>query len=255
MRSLAVALLAVVGSGEPALGPPGFPHRLSALPNPIAPVTHHWLDSTHISFGYVTTGVYGPGWKVEGSILNGREPDGARTGLELAPLDSSGRVAFAHGDGLVLQVSAAHLHRAEEGVGRQPRTDVNRLTASVIYQRRVAGDGLWATRTAKLRIEVPNANQQLRLGMYADVQIRTTSATSQLAVPRSAVQQVGDRTVVYLNDPGQETQFVEREVQVSSASNNQIIVLSGLTAKDLVVSEGSFFLRAERERLGLRPRR
>ena len=36
-------------SGEPALGPPAFPHRLSALDNPIAPITHHWLDSTHIS--------------------------------------------------------------------------------------------------------------------------------------------------------------------------------------------------------------
>ena len=38
-------------AGEPAIGPPGFPHRLSALPNPIAPISHHWLDATHIAFG------------------------------------------------------------------------------------------------------------------------------------------------------------------------------------------------------------
>ena len=44
-------------AGEPALGPPGFPHRLSAFPNPIAPISHHWLDATHISFGVVTAAV------------------------------------------------------------------------------------------------------------------------------------------------------------------------------------------------------
>jgi hypothetical protein len=36
-------------AGEPALGPAGFPHRPSAIPNPIAPITHHWLDSSHIT--------------------------------------------------------------------------------------------------------------------------------------------------------------------------------------------------------------
>lgn len=45
--------------GEPALGPTAYPHRLSALPNPIAPIGHHWFDSTHISFGVVTAGVFG----------------------------------------------------------------------------------------------------------------------------------------------------------------------------------------------------
>src|SRR5579871_6043283 len=64
--------------GEPALGPTAFPHRLSAMPNPIAPISHHWLDSTHVSFGVVTAGVYGRRWKVEQSVFNGREPDDRR---------------------------------------------------------------------------------------------------------------------------------------------------------------------------------
>ena len=136
-------------AGEPALGPPGFPHRLSALPNPLAPIAHHWLDATHISFGVVTAGVYGPRWKVEASAFNGREPDAARTGFDLAALDSvSGRLSFAPTTGLMLQVSAGHLNEEEAGTGSQPRTDVNRLTASAIHHRRFAGDCVWATTVA-----------------------------------------------------------------------------------------------------------
>ena len=43
--------------GEPALGPPAFPHRVSALPNPLSPIAHHCLDAAHITFGVVTVGV------------------------------------------------------------------------------------------------------------------------------------------------------------------------------------------------------
>ena len=43
-------------AGEPALGPPAFMHRFSGVDNPEAPLSHHWLDSTHITYGVVTTG-------------------------------------------------------------------------------------------------------------------------------------------------------------------------------------------------------
>jgi hypothetical protein len=81
--------------GEPALGPTAFPHRISATPNPLAPITHHWFDSTHITFGVVTGGVYGKKWKAEASIFNGREPDEHRTNFDFGALDSwSGRGWF-----------------------------------------------------------------------------------------------------------------------------------------------------------------
>jgi hypothetical protein len=136
-------------SGEPALGPPAFPHRLSAFANPIAPVAHHWLDSTHISFGVATAGVYGRRWKVEGSAFNGREPDPQRTDFDLAALDSfSGRVSWAPTQALSFQVSGGHLRQAEANPGSLPPTDVNRTTASAIYHRRIGGDGWWATTAA-----------------------------------------------------------------------------------------------------------
>jgi plastocyanin len=72
-------------------------------------------------------------------------------------------------------------------------------------------------------------------------------------VPRSAVQNVGDRTVVYLANPREPGKFIEREVRLGQASGEQVEVVAGIQPGDSVVTEGSFFVRAERERLGLRP--
>jgi RND family efflux transporter MFP subunit len=108
------------------------------------------------------------------------------------------------------------------------------------------------TRTAKARIEVRNARGDLRLGMYAEAVIGAVGSTSMPILPRAAVQNVGDRTVVYLADPGKPGTFIEREVRLGAAANDQVPVLSGVQAGDVVVSQGSFSVRAERERLGLR---
>jgi RND family efflux transporter MFP subunit len=109
------------------------------------------------------------------------------------------------------------------------------------------------TRTAKARIEVPNPGGELRLGMYADVVVAGTSGTSTPRVPRSAVQNVGDRTVVYLANPKEPGTFIEREVRLGQSSGDQVEVISGVKPGDIIVTAGSFFVRAERERLGLRP--
>jgi cobalt-zinc-cadmium efflux system membrane fusion protein len=109
------------------------------------------------------------------------------------------------------------------------------------------------TRTAKVRIEVPNPGGELRLGMYADVVVAGAPGTSTPRVPRNAVQNVGDRTVVYLANPKEPGKFLEREVRLGQASGEQVDVVSGVQPGDVVVTDGSFFVRAERERLGLRP--
>jgi len=136
-------------AGEPALGPVAFPHRASAMANPIAPIGHHWLDATHITYGVVTGAVYGPRWKAEVSLFNGREPDEDRTDLDLAALKSySGRVSFLPSAALAIQVSAGHLADAEALHGAGPRYDVERVTASATYHRRGSGNALWATMLA-----------------------------------------------------------------------------------------------------------
>jgi hypothetical protein len=134
-------------AGEPALGPTAFPHRLSAMPNPIAPVGHHWLDSTHVTFGVLTGGVYGRKWKAEASVFNGREPDDRRYDIDVGALDSySGRVWLMPTASLAVQVSAGHLEAAEE-TAEGPREDVDRITASATYHRLV-NDRLSATTVA-----------------------------------------------------------------------------------------------------------
>ena len=118
-------------AGEPALGPAAYPHRISAMPNPLAPISHHWLDATHITFGVLTAGVYTSRWKAEGSVFNGREPDEDRWDLDLSPLDSfSGRLWFAPSSSVVLQVSAGQLTEAEPSHDGAGRADVSRVTAS-----------------------------------------------------------------------------------------------------------------------------
>lgn len=111
-----------------------------------------------------------------------------------------------------------------------------------------------ATRTAKLRVEVPNPRGDLRLGMYADMAITGESASSVVLIPRTAVQNVGSRAVVYVANAKEPGSFTEREVVLGSGSGDRVEVTGGVQLGDLVVTNGSFALRAERERLGLRPR-
>ena len=109
------------------------------------------------------------------------------------------------------------------------------------------------TRTAQVRVEVPNPRGELRLGMYADVVVAGGSEASVPIAPRRAIQNIGDRTVVYLANPREPGTFTEREVRLGDASGEQVEITAGLQPGDVVVTDGSFFIRAERERLGLRP--
>ena len=140
-------------AGEPALGPTAFPHRASAASNPIAPIAHHWLDATHISFGVVTAGLSGARWRVEASAFNGREPDESRAGLDLAPLDSvSGRITVRPHAALALQLSAGRLEAAEQEFANGARYDITRVTASASYARgRLAAALAWGANTERGR--------------------------------------------------------------------------------------------------------
>ena len=115
--------------GEPALGPSAFMHRFSGEDNVEAPITHHWLDSTHVTNGVVTMGYIYQNWKLEGSAFYGREPDQFRYRIETGKLDSNSvRLTYNPSENWSAQVSYGHITSPEE---LQPDVNVNRTTASV----------------------------------------------------------------------------------------------------------------------------
>jgi hypothetical protein len=128
-------------SAEPALGPVTYIHRASAAELPMAPLSHHLQDSTHTSFGVVTTGFVIDRVKLEASAFNGREPNEQRWSIQLAALDSwSGRASIAPGRNWTAQYSIGRLEHPE---ALEPGSQW-RQTASVEYNR-PWHNGDWAT--------------------------------------------------------------------------------------------------------------
>jgi len=128
-------------SAEPAIGPVTFIHRASASELPLAPLSHHLQDSTHTSFGVVTTGFVIDRVKVEASAFNGHEPNEERWSIQLGALDSwSGRVFVAPTNNWTAQYSIGRLEHPE---ALEPGNQI-RQTASVEYNRPLAA-GKWAT--------------------------------------------------------------------------------------------------------------
>src|SRR3989449_4347538 len=143
-RSLGLSLyLAPVG--EPAVGPVAFPHRPSAADDPVAPISHHWQDGTHITFGVVTAGVFTRDVKIEASWFNGREPDENRTNFDHAGrrLDSySARLTVNPGPGWSLSTWYAYLKSPE---GLYTDESLHRIGASALTTQPVGTKGTWSS--------------------------------------------------------------------------------------------------------------
>ena len=138
--------------GEPAFGPPAFMHREAIMDSPEAPISHHWLDSTHISFGVLTGGIVLDRVKLEVSRFNGREPDQHRWDIETGPLDSTAvRLSWNPTRTLALQASWGHFVDPEQ---LEPGVDQTRWSASALWAKEVApgwklaGTLAWGRKTA-----------------------------------------------------------------------------------------------------------
>lgn len=124
--------------GEPAFGPGAFMHRPAAEVNPEAPITHHWLDSMHITFGVLTAGYINGDVKIEASRFRGREPDQDRYDIETGELDSTAvRLSWNPSENWALQASWADVTSPEQ---LEPEVDAVKWSASALYSAAV-GDG------------------------------------------------------------------------------------------------------------------
>ncbi len=129
--------------GEPAFGPPAFMHRQSIMDSPEAPISHHWLDSTHITYGVVTAGVTWNGIKAEVSRFKGREPDEHRYGIEAPKFDSTAvRLSVNPSVNWSLQASYARQKSPEQ---LEPDDDQDKWSASAIYTSRIGKGYVAAT--------------------------------------------------------------------------------------------------------------
>lgn len=145
--------------GEPALGPSAFMHRGSARYNPEPPITHHWFDSTHITYGVVTAGVATPQWQIEGSAFRGQEPDEQRWNIETPRFDSwSVRATWTPTPQWAVQASYGELKQPET---LHPGEDEHRTTASVHYAN---GSGLSAMAAFSAKNRVPGDTLTAWLG-------------------------------------------------------------------------------------------
>src|SRR5256714_6292142 len=149
--------------GEPALGPVAFMHRMSASENPSATLSHHLQDSTHISFGVLTTGFTYRWFKLEGSIFNGREPDENRYDFDSHKWNSrAARVWFMPNKNWALQVSHGFLRSPE---AQEPNTDIRRSTASIQYNRPF-NRGNWAAALIWGRNHLSGGGENANLNGY-----------------------------------------------------------------------------------------
>jgi len=128
--------------GDPAMGPTAYAHRASAAENPVATLGHHLQDSTHIANDVVTAGLAYKIVRVEASGFHGREPDEFRWNIDSGAIDSwSTRLTVQPGQNWSTQFSFAHLTSPEQ---LHAEEDVQRMTASIMYNRPLAKGG-WAS--------------------------------------------------------------------------------------------------------------
>ncbi len=192
--------------GEPALGPTAYMHRASGMDIPDAPITHHWLDSTHITFGVLTGGFVHEDWKIEVSQFTGREPDQNRYDFDPIRLDSTAlRLTWNPDEHWSLQTSWGHLNSPEQ---LEPSINENRTTASATYVTRFDGDSSFATTLAwglkQLSGDV-NLNGVLLEGEYKPCDAWTLFARAEWEqnnelVPSSAIERVSEITIGFIHD-------------------------------------------------------
>lgn len=104
------------------------------------------------------------------------------------------------------------------------------------------------THVARVRVEVPNPDGDLRPGMVGEASLRAdTSGPGALVVPRTAPLHTGRRALVYVQDPARAHHYEAREVLLGATVGEDVIVRAGLEDGERVVTHGAFVLDAELE--------
>ena len=99
------------------------------------------------------------------------------------------------------------------------------------------------TRTARVRLVLPNGDRRLKPGMYATLRIAGLERPEVLTIPRDAVLVTGERSIVFVREAL--GRLVPREVAVGVANDERVEILRGLAAGETVVASATFLVDAE----------
>jgi len=99
------------------------------------------------------------------------------------------------------------------------------------------------TRTARVRVVLPNGDMRLKPGMYATLRIAGTARPSVLTIPRDAVLSTGERNIVFVKEP--RGQLAPHEVALGASNDERVEILRGLALGDTVVASATFLVDAE----------
>lgn len=99
------------------------------------------------------------------------------------------------------------------------------------------------TRSTRVRIDLPNPNGVLRPGMFVSVALQLREKRQALAVPATAVQQMGEEYVVFV--AGHDGEFTRRPVRVGARTGALVEVLGGVQQGERVATRNAFLLKSE----------
>ena len=149
-------------------------------------------------------------------------------------------------------------------IANVPEASVGKLTVGSVAEIKSASAGTIngrisyidprldeSTRTARVRLEVPNPNGRLRAGMFTEVGFYagTSEATGEeLVVPSDAIQREGEKTIVFVPKETEPGAFEVREVEIGGDVEGYTTIKSGLQLGEKVVTKGSFTLKTQMQK-------
>ncbi len=123
--------------------------------------------------------------------------------------------------------------------------------------REVSGEVVWIstaidekTRTVQVRVDLPNADGQLRAGTFGRGRILRREEAGAVVVPAESIQWEGDCHVVFVRDknydaPGGYKVFHTRTVRPGAKDGDVVEIIAGVLPGELVVTQGSGLMRSE----------
>ncbi|MCD6019507.1 MAG: hypothetical protein K0S53_2628 [Bacteroidetes bacterium] len=220
--------------GEPSLGSVAFMHRVSSLYGPDAPLSHHWNDGTHITFGVVTGGVRLGKFKIDASSFTGREPDENRYDFDMPRFDSySGRLSYNANPYWAFQVSQGYIKSPES---LRPTEDVYRTTASAVYSKPLRKNG-FINVTALWGVNKSHANEHATLLEAAFVKARF-SMYGRYEMVQKSVHELGLNEEEYGHDELFNINAVTVGLSYDVLKSNTMRLALGLQGSHYVPDEG-----------------